>query len=196
MDKLGSVLNGQNIFKGLKHILKWLDDHLEEVFLVVFSSIMVTVIFLQVVMRQFGNSLSWTEELARYCFIWLVYIGISYGVKKQKHIKVDVLLLALKGKAKLILYITANLLFFVFCLFVIKYGSEISMKLLEFGQKSPANKIPMGLVYLATPIGMGLAAIRLIQQLIIQFKALFGKGDFDVKTERDKIVEDKVEGGD
>lgn len=162
-------------------ILKWLDRHIEEVLLVFFSAVMVAVIFLQVVMRQLDSSLSWSEELARYCFIWLVYIGISYGVKKDRHIKVDVALLLLKEKGKIILTIISNLLFIVFAVFVIRYGFDIASQLLNFGQKSPANQIPMGLVYMATPIGMGLTLIRLIQNLIKHIKAL--RANFSDKTE-------------
>lgn len=166
-------------------ILRWLDRHIEETLLIIFSTIMVAVIFLQVVMRQFDNSLSWSEELARYSFIWLVYIGISYGVKKDRHIKVDVVLLLLKDKGKIILSIISNLLVLFFALFVIRYGYDIASQLLGFGQKSPANQIPMGLVYMATPIGMGLTVIRLIQKLIKQIKAL--RGDFVVDTEAEKF---------
>lgn len=165
-------------------ILHWLDQHIEEVLLVLFSTIMVAVIFMQVVMRQFNSSLSWTEELARYSFIWLVYIGISYGVKKDRHIKVDVLLLALKNKGKIILTIIANLLFIAFAIFVIRYGYDIAMQLLSFGQKSPANQIPMGLIYLATPIGMGLTLIRLIQNLVKHIKALKHEMQEDKKIEK------------
>jgi len=110
-------------------IIHWLDRHIEEVLLVLFTTIMVAVIFLQVVMGQLDSSLSWTEELARYSFIWLVYIGISYGVKKDRHIKVDVLLLVLKNKGKIILTIIANLLFIAFAIFVIRYGDRKSTRL-------------------------------------------------------------------
>lgn len=174
--------------------LKWVDDHFEEVFLVLFSVIMVIVIFLQVFMRYvMENSLSWSEELARYCFIWLVYIGISYGVKKQRHIKVDVLLLLFKDKGKLIFNIISNILFLGFAIFVVIYGYGMTEKMLQWGQTSPALKVPMGIVYLAAPAGMGLTAIRLIQNLILQIKTLLGKGDFKVKTGLERLSED--EGG-
>ncbi|WP_308215409.1 TRAP transporter small permease subunit [Sinobaca sp. H24] len=65
-------------------VLRYLDEHLEEVLLVIFTLTMVIVIGLQVFMRfVLSSSLGWSEELARYCFIWLVYIGISYGVKNN-----------------------------------------------------------------------------------------------------------------
>lgn len=164
-------------------IIQWFDRHIEELLLTIFSSIMVVVIFVQVVMRQLDNSLSWSEELARYCFIWLVYIGISYGVKKQRHIKVDVLLVIINQKWKVLLNILSTILFAVFAIFIIKYGFDIANKLLTFGQKSPALQIPMGLVYMATPIGMGLTLIRLIQNLVKYFKVLLGKEEFEEQTE-------------
>ncbi|MEW9053266.1 MAG: TRAP transporter small permease [Neobacillus sp.] len=174
-------------------IIRWFDRHIEEVLLVLFSSVMVSVIFIQVVARMLDNSLSWSEELARYCFIWLVYLGISYGVKKNRHIKVDIVLLMLKDKGKIILNMISTLLFIVFCLFVIRYGYYIASQLLAFGQSSPALHIPMGLVYMATPIGMGLTLIRLIQNLIKYVNALQGKGDVDTRTEAERIKDEVLE---
>ncbi|WP_088104458.1 TRAP transporter small permease [Halalkalibacter urbisdiaboli] len=176
-------------------MLKWLDEHFEELFLVIFSIVMVVVIALQVFMRYvLDSSLHWSEELARYCFIWLVYIGISYGVKKQRHIKVDVVLILLKDKWKIVLNIISNLVFLAFAMFIIFYGYTIVSKLLTWGQTSPALQIPMGLVYLATPLGMGLTAIRIIQQIIKQVLTLIGKHSFEVKTEQELIFAKKNDG--
>jgi TRAP-type C4-dicarboxylate transport system permease small subunit len=157
-------------------LVKWLDEHFEELFLCLFSSIMVIVIGLQVFMRYvLQDSLSWSEELARYCFIWLVYMGISLGAKKKRHMSVDVVSLAFKDKGKIILSMIGNLLFLAFALFVSINGYQVTMKLLTWGQSSPALNIPVGLVYLAGPIGMGLTAIRLLQQLFHQIKRLVDK---------------------
>jgi len=171
-------------------IIKWIDEHIEEVLLVLLSVVMVAFIFLQVVLRQFGNSISWSEELARFSFIWLVYIGISYGVKKQRHVKIDIVLQFVKDKQKIILSIIANVLFLAFAILIVFKGYSIAERLLSFGQQSPALHVPMGLVYMATPVGMGLTAIRLIQNLITSFKALLGKSEDDsVKLEYERILE-------
>lgn len=173
-------------------VLRWLDDYFEEVILVLLSAVMVVVIFLQVFMRfVMQSSLAWSEELARYCMIWLVYVGISYGVKKQRHIKVDVLLMLFKHKGRIIFNIISNLLFLVFAIVIIIYGSDIAMKLLGWGQKSPALHIPMGYVYMATPIGMGLTVIRLLQQLFIEIEDLLGYAIFEVGTEQDRSLEEE-----
>ncbi|MGJ9383789.1 TRAP transporter small permease [Salipaludibacillus sp. CF4.18] len=173
-------------------IIKWLDDHFEEYLLIILSATMVFVIALQVFMRFIiGSSLIWSEELARYCFIWLVYIGISYGVKKQRHIKVDIVLLALKDRGKIILGILANIIFFVFAIFIIINGYVLSSELLSWGQTSPALDFPMGVVYLATPVGMSLTAIRIIQQIIKQIRTLLGHDNFEMKPEHEHYTEIK-----
>lgn len=174
-------------------LLTWLDEHFEESLLFIISSIMVSVIFLQVVMRTMGNSLSWSEELGRYCFIWLVYIGISYGVKKQRHLKVDVVMMLLKQKGRIVMNIFSNLLFLAFCILAVYYGTDIAMKLLNYGQKSPALQIPMGIVYMAAPLGLGLSALRIIQNIILQIRSWNGNDEFRVLTDLERLKENPTD---
>ena len=157
-------------------VIRWLDKYFEELLIGFFMLVMTVVIAVQVFMRYvMQDSLSWSEELARYCFIWLVFLGISYAVKLEKHMRIDVLFLVLKNKGKAILGIISNLLFLGFAVFAIVYGYQISSEVLAWGQVSPALNIPVGLVYMAGPVGMGLTAIRLIQQLVRYGKSLAGK---------------------
>ena len=67
-------------------------DAFEEKFLMLQLAIAVTVIFIQVVMRYiFNSSLSWSEELARYLYIWQGWLGISFVERKKAHIAIDTL---------------------------------------------------------------------------------------------------------
>ena len=71
-------------------VLRFLDDNLEKMICTVTLALMSAIIVAQVFFRYvLNNSLSWSEELARYLFIWTIYIGISYGVKMDKHVAVD-----------------------------------------------------------------------------------------------------------
>lgn len=147
-------------------ILGWLDEHLEEYILIGLSILTVIIIFLQVFMRYIiGSSLVWSEELARYAFIWLIYIGISYGVKKQRHLKVDAFALLFKEKGKTILGICANLSFLAFSVLLTYYSFRVVGQMVRV---SPAMKLPMEWVYAAPMIGLFLTSIRLIQNMRLQ----------------------------
>ena len=74
----------------MKKILSFLDEHFEKYLFIAILGIMSIVICYQVFMRYvMAASLSWSEELARYLFIWMAYIAISYGVKKEQHVSVE-----------------------------------------------------------------------------------------------------------
>lgn len=72
----------------LKKYTKFLDglESVEKVFLVVTAAIMVIVIAYQVVLRYvFNASNAWSEELARYLFIYDVFIGSAIALRKNSH---------------------------------------------------------------------------------------------------------------
>src|SRR5665648_198612 len=73
----------------------------EEYFLLTALVISVVLIFYQVVMRYvFNNSSSWTEELSRYLFIWMSWLGTSLSARENKHIRVELLETALINRGK------------------------------------------------------------------------------------------------
>ena len=76
-------------------------DKLEEILLVSMFVLMVLIIFIQVIMRYvFNNSLSWSEELGKFLFVWLSWIGISIGERRNEHIKITMLVDKLPPFAK------------------------------------------------------------------------------------------------
>ena len=88
----------------MKNILKWLDRHLEEVILVAATIVLVLVIFFQVLARYFLNqSLAWSEELARYVFVWSVWLAVPYTVTRGRHIRLEILPDIVGPKAKFVL---------------------------------------------------------------------------------------------
>ncbi len=65
-------------------------DNPEEFIIIPLIFAMSFIIFIQVITRYvFHNSLTWSEELARYLFVWLVYFSVSFTARRQKHIRID-----------------------------------------------------------------------------------------------------------
>ena len=139
---------------------------------VVCLALMSILIVLQVFFRYvLNNSLSWSEELARYLFIWMIYIGISYGVKMDKHICVDAVYSFMPKGVKKWYAIVAYILFLVFAIAVVYFGILVVGMQISSGQVSPAMGIPMQYIYAAPVVGMVLTAFRLIQKVIEALKA-------------------------
>lgn len=159
-------------------LYRHLDDHIETYLsasLLIFFSILTVV---QVVMRYiFNESLTWSEELSRYAFVWFVYTSAAYAVRYQRHVKFNFLVNILNRISPIysqILKIVALFCWISFLLFVDYYSIQIVMNQFNMGQVSPANQIPMYIVYLGLPIGALLMTFRVTQHIVNGFKELKG----------------------
>ncbi|SBV97266.1 putative TRAP transporter small permease protein HI_1030 [uncultured delta proteobacterium] len=114
--------------------------------------ILSTVLIIQIVTRYVLNSsLSWTEEIARYCFIWLHMLAAGICVKKKMHPSVSFLVNMTPARVQAVLAVTVNLLLILAASILLLQGLKIAMLTME--QPSPAVQVPLGLVYLAVPVG-------------------------------------------
>ena len=151
-------------------ILRWLDKYFEEVIVLSLLAIMVIIMGIQVFMRYAVNySLSWPEELTRYMFIWFVFIGMSYAVKYDIHIRINILE-TFVPKIEKKLRVIQDIFFFVFCCYMLPYAFKAVKMLIKTNQHSPAMQIPMYAVYVALLIGLILTIFRLVQKYVIIFR--------------------------
>jgi len=140
-------------------------DKLEEILLVSMFALMVLIIFIQVIMRYvFNNSLSWSEELGKFLFVWLSWIGISIGERRNEHIKITMLVDKLPPFAKKICDILAELIVIVICAVTTYYG--ITLVISQAAVHYAGIKISMAWGYLAVVIGCSLMILRSIISII------------------------------
>jgi C4-dicarboxylate transporter DctQ subunit len=139
---------------------------LEEIVSSIFLGSMTIIIGMQVFNRYvLQSSLVWSEELARYLFIWAVYMGSSYAVQEDRHLEISIFRNLLGAKLKKAVMILSYTLTILFCLFCVVYGIKMLGFLAQTGQKSPALEIQMYWVYTAIPVGMGLMGWRTCEKL-------------------------------
>jgi len=120
-----------------------------------------------IILRFFFNSgLPWAEELIRYLFIWITFIGLAICTRNDSNIRVDVLLNIINKKAGVIINILVALISMAFLAFLTKAGVELVQFNIERGQFSPALEWPMYIVYISIPIGCALAFIHYIQYIL------------------------------
>ena len=119
------------------------------------SVVMIVVTLAQVVFRYvIAAPLPWSEELARYCFVWIVFLGAAIGLSRGIHLGVDLFVNMLPEPVRRGLDALTSALIAGFAATVI-YASlpVMSMNML---QRSPALGVQMSWIYAAIPISMAL----------------------------------------
>jgi TRAP-type C4-dicarboxylate transport system permease small subunit len=116
---------------------------------------------LQVVSRYIlGLPLAWTEELARYCFVWAVFIGASQVMRYREHIAITLVTDMMPRRVQQAVALVMNLLMIVFLCVLVWQGWIVSSKVAPLS--SIALDVSMAAVYLPLPIAAAVMIVRLV----------------------------------
>lgn len=159
-------------------------DELEEKLLVFSLLFALGLVFVQIIMRYiFNNSLSWSEELARYIFIWQIWLGVSFAQRSGSHIKISLLTDRLPTGGQNFCLLLSTTIWLAFCLFLVKYGFELCGIMSSRHTLSPALRLPLYLVYLTLPVSQLALSVRLVIRLVTDSKRIFGGGGSSAAAE-------------
>jgi TRAP-type C4-dicarboxylate transport system permease small subunit len=117
------------------------------------------VVFTQFFTRYFLNdSASWTEEIARYLLIGVVFVGASIGVAKNNHIQVDFLYRYLPPKAGRAMALTVDAIRIAFFASMTVYTVQMMQKMGSY--QMTIVDLPMNIVYSVVLFGFAAMAVR------------------------------------
>lgn len=151
-------------------VLKWLDDHFEEALLVVLLILISCVQLIQVICRNvpFIDSLKWSEEFCRFCWIWTVFLSLPYTIRKGNMLQVSILVeqfpRTLRGVFRILVevVVTASMLLLGW------HSISLVQGIVASGETSPSMLWPMWIIYSVLIIGFFLGAARGVQQIVLQ----------------------------
>lgn len=143
----------------------------EDLCLVGMFAIMVAAIFLQIVMRFiFNNSLVWSEELGKFIFVWISWLGISIGERKNEHIKITMVVDKFSPKWQKIFEIISYIILLGILLVTFYYAYTL------VGSQHHVNyagiKISVSWGYLSLVLGCAFMALRVIAVIYYDVKAI------------------------
>lgn len=127
----------------------------------ILTGLMVLFVFLNVVLRTFFNSgLTWSEELARYLFVYVTYIGAISAMRANGHLGVDTLISRVKPKVQMAMYLVSQTM--IAALMCILVQGAYKMVLQNTESRTAALGIPYSVLYFAgiiTGISIAILAV-------------------------------------
>lgn len=168
--------------KAIRHILNFA--------IAISLAAMSILVFGNVVLRYaFNSGITWSEEMARFLFIWMVFLGSIVALKDNEHLGVDTLVKKLPDRWKKVVYVISNLLI-LYTLWLVLEGSW-GMTLLNMDSSAPATGLPLSFVYgigIVMSIGMGIIILYNLYQVVFRKKS----GDDLIMTrESEELPSDK-----
>lgn len=151
----------------MQRVLEALNRNAERWALLMFYVMLVATMFIEVLRREIlSYSSIWGEEIVRYSFIYLAWIGCAAAVRERGHIRIDVLLEYLGPRAKAVVYIFGDIVMFIVALVALYYSYETLHIAMKFGNVTHGLRIEQAWFLAAVPIGFALVIFRLVQSFL------------------------------
>lgn len=143
-----------------------------EVLMAAMLGLMIVLVFMNVILRYFFNSgITWSEEMARYLFVWIIYIGAIGAMRDNTHLGMDTVIRRLPPTTQKAAYLCGQVLILAMMLLLLDGSWHLS--LLNIDAKASATNIPLTLVYGSGLLTGGCIAINVAVNC---YKALFVPG--------------------
>ena len=169
------------IYKAFQQLIEWI--------VFILFLFLVTIVLLQIVCRFLHIPQTWIDEISKFTFVWLTYLGGCITVSRGMNITFDLFLEGAKGQKFKVLFTIVN----VFCLIFLIAGFVLTAKSswLNRGQKSPMTGLNMALVNAAMPIGF---LLMIFAQIAYYFRRLKNRPQ-EEKEEEERLAAE-AKGGD
>lgn len=151
----------------MKKLIKWLDVNFEAALMVVFFTMMIILITIQVVLRfVFKTGFSWGEEVARILFLWMSFSSFGYLTRNSRHVRVGFLVGKIKDDVQKKILFICDLLFLIFSVAGLKAVISLCIDAAKYHDKLISIPWNYNVLYLAGVLGFFMMVMRNIQILI------------------------------
>ncbi len=150
-----------------RRLIHNIDENGERYLLLPLYALIVITIFMEV-FRRFVLSYSsiWAEEIARYAFIYVSWIGASAAIKERAHIRIDVILPFVSERVRAVIMILGDLITLALAVIAFWWSMETVLVSVKFGSVTHGLRISLAWFLAAVPIGFAMMFVRLIQSIL------------------------------
>jgi C4-dicarboxylate transporter DctQ subunit len=141
--------------------------------------------------RTFYQSIYFAEEVSMFLVMLTTFTGVSYGVRKARHIRMGAFLDAMPPKMEKVFIIVIALVSAFVMAIMTWFSYRYLMNAMNMGHMTPALRVPKWTFYVIVPIGFGLACIQYIRTII---KNLIEKEPWQSPDQQSEYEEETIGG--
>ena len=155
-----------SLFQKINHYSGLIVNGIEVSIMVFCVAALAVLLIANVVARTFFQSLYFADEISTFLVLIITFVGVSYGVRKARHIRMGAFLDAMPPKMEKIFIISISLISAV-VLGIMTWASwKYLLNAFDRGHMSQALRLPKWIFYAIIPIGFGLASIQYLRTII------------------------------
>ncbi len=125
------------------------------IFLVISIALIVSAsVFFRYVLN---DSLTWSEEIAKYFMVWLVFVGAPVAMVEGRHIAIEIFPNLFKPKLRAFIFLCVNFLIVITMCFWTAKGLQYTIQ--GWSQVLMAIELPLGLVFASIPFGSAIMVL-------------------------------------
>jgi C4-dicarboxylate transporter, DctQ subunit len=116
--------------------------------------------------RNFYKSIYFAEEIAEFLVIFVSFVGVSYGVRRARHIRMGAFLDMMPPKMEKVFIIIISVVSAVVLFYLSYLSYEYVFHSMNKGHETPALRLPYWIFYVVVPIGFFMAAVQYVRTII------------------------------
>ena len=166
MNDKSSGSKKSSVFQKINHYTGSIVNGVEVSILVFCVAALGILLIANVFARTFFQSIYFAEEVSTFLVLLTTFTGVSYGVRKARHIRMGAFLDAMPPKMEKTFIIIISLISAIVMGIMTWASYEYLANAMDKGHMTPALRVPKWTFYVIIPIGFGLAGIQYIRTII------------------------------
>jgi TRAP-type C4-dicarboxylate transport system permease small subunit len=137
-------------------------------------------LFVNVIGRYFFSySLQFAEDIGRYLLIVVIYLGMSYCVKTNSHVRVEFCMNLYPPRVRPFIEIIGDVIWMLYCAFIVVVSAKYALHYYDLKSMIASVRFPIWPVYAVIPLGHCTMGLRVLMGLLLKTRILF-KGEATV----------------
>jgi len=149
-------------------MLRWLDENIEKVVILVNYIVMTGIIFVEVIRRfVFSEQAAWSSTIPIYLFLWVTWIGCAYCCKTRSHLRFEEFRVRLPYGGQFFCIMLDHIVWIGFSILIIFFAMEqVEIAYDNFAIVQGTDDVMQWWFYMATPVGFSLIIFRVLQNMV------------------------------